>query len=416
MNALLCADGGREHSSAPAPLSLVVNKVESPPPRKASPEMSHNESCSPKSVDRPACQVPVPPAAASKLAWLNPRNALRREDVWGGGAPQDWRGTSLIVVEAKICPRANEEDEDISWTAVADAVLQPQEEDASDGDEGAMTDLESRGEVGNSDDEDEEAEAERTPKNKAAIELMMKRHKCPYCSRQCQKSGPWGLRNHLAKDRNHMQGCPKRPLNFELPPSPNSDTSIDERSPEPTAEGGRVSSSNTDAPKKVGARSSQCPYCFRQCTKKSGPWSLASHLRHPKKHHMGCKARPLDLIIGDRQQVNAADLPPLSAPKKVGARSSKYQERRSKRQRDGTQRDSDDDMPSRPLSKYRGVTWIRASQRWQARINHKGNQIHIGTFQTEAEAGRAYRLLSLLHSEKIQQNNKTQHNKNASFF
>ena len=117
MNALLCADGGREHSSAPAPLSLVVNKVEFSPPRKASPEMSHNESCSPKSVDRPACQVSVPPAAASKLAWLNPRNALRREDVWGGGAPQDWCGTSLIVVEAKICPRANEEDEDDEFPA-----------------------------------------------------------------------------------------------------------------------------------------------------------------------------------------------------------------------------------------------------------------------------------------------------------
>jgi len=41
-------------------------------------------------------------------------------------------------------------------------------------------------------------------------------------------------------------------------------------------------------------------------------------------------------------------------------------------------------------SKYKGVSWHRSGQKWQARIRLNGKQVYIGVFNDEAEAARAY--------------------------
>jgi hypothetical protein len=41
-------------------------------------------------------------------------------------------------------------------------------------------------------------------------------------------------------------------------------------------------------------------------------------------------------------------------------------------------------------SKFRGVTWAKDKQRWQAQIGFRGKNIVLGRFKTEEEAARAY--------------------------
>jgi hypothetical protein len=41
-------------------------------------------------------------------------------------------------------------------------------------------------------------------------------------------------------------------------------------------------------------------------------------------------------------------------------------------------------------SKFRGVSWIKASKRWEAQITDKGKYSHLGHFNTEEEAALAY--------------------------
>ena len=41
-------------------------------------------------------------------------------------------------------------------------------------------------------------------------------------------------------------------------------------------------------------------------------------------------------------------------------------------------------------SEYRGVTWAKDKQRWQAQIGYRGKNKVLGRFKTEEEAARAY--------------------------
>lgn len=41
-------------------------------------------------------------------------------------------------------------------------------------------------------------------------------------------------------------------------------------------------------------------------------------------------------------------------------------------------------------SKYKGVSWHAGSSKWRAQIGHMGKTLHIGQFDSEAEAARAY--------------------------
>mmetsp|Transcript_6889 Transcript_6889/g.11457 ORF Transcript_6889/g.11457 Transcript_6889/m.11457 type:complete len:293 (+) Transcript_6889:67-945(+) len=43
-----------------------------------------------------------------------------------------------------------------------------------------------------------------------------------------------------------------------------------------------------------------------------------------------------------------------------------------------------------PQSKYRGVSWIRANQKWKAQITIDGKQTYLGLFESEVEAAFAY--------------------------
>lgn len=42
-------------------------------------------------------------------------------------------------------------------------------------------------------------------------------------------------------------------------------------------------------------------------------------------------------------------------------------------------------------SKFKGVCWHKASNKWMARIRINGKRIHIGLFNTELEASKAYK-------------------------
>jgi hypothetical protein len=41
-------------------------------------------------------------------------------------------------------------------------------------------------------------------------------------------------------------------------------------------------------------------------------------------------------------------------------------------------------------SKYKGVVWNKKLNKWQSRILHENKRIHIGTFQNEIDAAKAY--------------------------
>ena len=41
-------------------------------------------------------------------------------------------------------------------------------------------------------------------------------------------------------------------------------------------------------------------------------------------------------------------------------------------------------------SMYKGVSFEKKSNKWHARINHNGQQIHLGYFSDESDAARAY--------------------------
>ena len=42
------------------------------------------------------------------------------------------------------------------------------------------------------------------------------------------------------------------------------------------------------------------------------------------------------------------------------------------------------------ISKYTGVTWHKSSKKWLAQIGINGKQKHLGLFDSEEDAGRAY--------------------------
>lgn len=44
----------------------------------------------------------------------------------------------------------------------------------------------------------------------------------------------------------------------------------------------------------------------------------------------------------------------------------------------------------RGRSQFKGVTWHKQNRKWRARIVHHGKDIHLGLFDDEVEAARAY--------------------------
>lgn len=48
-------------------------------------------------------------------------------------------------------------------------------------------------------------------------------------------------------------------------------------------------------------------------------------------------------------------------------------------------------------SKYKGVTFYKRDQKWQAKIAPHGKSIHLGYFEDEMEAAKAYNAAALQH-------------------
>jgi hypothetical protein len=60
---------------------------------------------------------------------------------------------------------------------------------------------------------------------------------------------------------------------------------------------------------------------------------------------------------------------------------------------------------SRQSSKYRGVCWFERNNKWQTQIRYDGKQHHLGCFEDEEEAARAYdKAARAHHGEKAQLN------------
>ncbi len=47
-------------------------------------------------------------------------------------------------------------------------------------------------------------------------------------------------------------------------------------------------------------------------------------------------------------------------------------------------------------SGYKGVSWHRSAKRWQAQLTHKGQSYHLGYFDSQHEAAKAYEDLALI--------------------
>ncbi len=49
-------------------------------------------------------------------------------------------------------------------------------------------------------------------------------------------------------------------------------------------------------------------------------------------------------------------------------------------------------------SKYRGVRWFKRDSKWKVQINVKSSQLHLGYYDDEVEAAKAYDAAVILHS------------------
>jgi hypothetical protein len=59
----------------------------------------------------------------------------------------------------------------------------------------------------------------------------------------------------------------------------------------------------------------------------------------------------------------------------------------------------------RKSSKYRGVTWHKSGNKWTAQITYDGKNHHLGYFEDEEEAAKAYdRAASAHKGEKAKLN------------
>lgn len=47
-------------------------------------------------------------------------------------------------------------------------------------------------------------------------------------------------------------------------------------------------------------------------------------------------------------------------------------------------------LPRKGTSEYKGVSWCKANQKWRVQIKVNGQEIHLGYFDIEIEAARAY--------------------------
>ena len=56
-------------------------------------------------------------------------------------------------------------------------------------------------------------------------------------------------------------------------------------------------------------------------------------------------------------------------------------------------------------SKYRGVDWYRAHQKWRAQINYRGRFYHLGYFYSEKDAARAYDVAAKKYFGEFAQSN-----------
>jgi HNH endonuclease len=50
---------------------------------------------------------------------------------------------------------------------------------------------------------------------------------------------------------------------------------------------------------------------------------------------------------------------------------------------------------------YKGVTWHKSHEKFQASIGHNGKQIHLGYFYTAEEASTAYNMAALKYHKKF---------------
>lgn len=84
----------------------------------------------------------------------------------------------------------------------------------------------------------------------------------------------------------------------------------------------------------------------------------------------------------------------------TGARSGEYVDhingnmrdnrRKNLRIVDQTQNNANYHHPKKGASKYKGVSWCKYTGRWRVRVTAYGHTVHVGRFDTETEAAKAY--------------------------